>query len=99
MSQRQADAPDRPDGDAAPRPDRRKGDRRRSVVRIAAVGDFHSAEDSVGAYREQFERVNDEADILLLAGDLTNWGTPAEMKVAVAERAGAVQMEALNSFP
>lgn len=68
-----------------PLPDRRKGDRRRSAVRIAAVGDFHSAEESVGAYRARFARVNDEADVLLLAGDLTNWGTPAEMKIAVAE--------------
>lgn len=65
--------------------ERRQGDRRRRVVRIAAVGDFHSAESSVGAFRAQFARVNDEADVLLLAGDLTNWGTPAEMRVAVAE--------------
>ena len=65
--------------------ERRQGDRRRSVVRVAAVGDFHSAESSVGAFRAQFARVNDEADVLLLAGDLTNWGTPAEMRVAVAE--------------
>jgi Icc-related predicted phosphoesterase len=67
--------------------ERRRGDRRRSVVRIAAVGDFHSAESSVGAFRAQFAGVNDEADVLLLAGDLTNWGTPAEMRVAVAELA------------
>jgi Icc-related predicted phosphoesterase len=70
-----------------PERERRRGDRRQSVVRIAAVGDFHSAESSVGAFRAQFGRVNDEADILLLAGDLTNWGTPAEMRVAVAELA------------
>ena len=52
MSQSQRNGPVRvisPDAD--PRPERRKGDRRRSVVRIAAVGDFHSAEESVGAYR------------------------------------------------
>lgn len=75
-------APARPRGE-----ERRRGDRRRSVVRIAAVGDFHSAESSVGAFRAQFAGVNDEADVLLLAGDLTNWGTPAEMRVAVAELA------------
>ena len=65
--------------------ERRRGDRRRQTVRIAAVGDFHSGEASKGAYREQFSQVNDEADILLLAGDLTNWGTAAEMKVAMSE--------------
>lgn len=68
-------------------PERRRGDRRRSVARIAAVGDFHSAEDSVGAFRAHFNRVNSEADVLLLAGDLTNWGTPAEMRIVVAELA------------
>ena len=88
MSQSQRSGPTRVSAPGAdPRPERRKGDRRRSVVRIAAVGDFHSAEESLGAYRAHFARVNDEADILLLAGDLTNWGTPAEMKVAVAELA------------
>jgi Icc-related predicted phosphoesterase len=70
-----------------PLQNRRKGDRRPSVVRVAAVGDFHSAEESVGAYRAHFSRLNEEADVLLLAGDLTNWGTPAEMRVAVAELA------------
>ena len=70
-----------------PERERRRGDRRRQVVRIAAVGDFHCSEASTGAYREQFRRVNDDADVLLLAGDLTNWGTPAEMRVAVGELA------------
>lgn len=67
------------------RPERRQGDRRARVVRIAAVGDFHCGEDDAGAYRAQFARANDEADVLLLAGDLTRWGTAAEMRVAVGE--------------
>ncbi len=87
------DRPDRDGPHATGQPalardqERRRADRRRSVVRIAAVGDFHSAESSVGAFRASFGRVNEEADVLLLAGDLTNWGTPAEMRVAVAELA------------
>jgi Icc-related predicted phosphoesterase len=67
--------------------DRRRGDRRRQTVQIAAVGDFHCGEDDAGVYRAQFARANDEADVLLLAGDLTRWGTPAEMRVAVGELA------------
>ena len=39
---------------------RRRDDRPRAALRIAAVGDFHSAESSVGAYRTQFARVNGE---------------------------------------
>jgi Icc-related predicted phosphoesterase len=52
------------------------------------VGDFHASEASAGSYRPHFAAVNDEADVLLIAGDLTNWGTPAEMRVAVGELAG-----------
>ena len=70
-----------------PEQERRKRDRRRSTVRIAAVGDFHASEATAGSYRPHFATVNEEADVLLLAGDLTNWGTPAEMRVAVAELA------------
>lgn len=89
MSQHETGDASTRDGAAARHatPERRRGDRRRSAVRVAAVGDFHSAESSVGAFREQFARVNDDADVLLLAGDLTNWGTPAEVRVAVAELA------------
>lgn len=75
----------------APQPpstaERRQRDRRRRTVRIAAVGDFHCGEDDVGRYRPRFARANDEADVLILAGDLTRWGTPAEMRIAVGELA------------
>ncbi|HEX6038724.1 metallophosphoesterase family protein [Longimicrobium sp.] len=64
---------------------RRKEDRRGRVVRVAAVGDFHVGEKDGGEYREAFARVNDEADILLLAGDLTRRGTPAEIDVVIKE--------------
>lgn len=65
--------------------ERRQGDRRRRTVRIAAVGDVHCGEGDAGAYRALFARANQEADVLALCGDLTRWGTPAEMKVAVGE--------------
>lgn len=65
---------------------RRREDRRRAgVVRVAAVGDFHCGEEDAGRYREGFARVNDEADVLLLAGDLTRRGTPAEFRVVAGE--------------
>jgi uncharacterized protein len=64
---------------------RRREDRRARIVRVAAVGDFHCGEKDGGLYREQFARANDEADVLLLAGDLTRRGTPAEIDVVVKE--------------
>ncbi|HEX8906877.1 MAG TPA: metallophosphoesterase [Longimicrobiaceae bacterium] len=65
---------------------RRRDDRRRAgIVRIAAVGDFHCGEEDAGRYRDAFARANDEADVLLLAGDLTRRGTPAEFRVVAGE--------------
>jgi Icc-related predicted phosphoesterase len=77
------------DSREAPPRERRegRGDRRRQVVRVAAVGDFHCGEQDAGMYRAAFAKVNQEAEVLLLAGDLTRWGTPAEMRVAVGELA------------
>jgi Icc-related predicted phosphoesterase len=59
--------------------------RRAGMVRIAAVGDFHCGQDDVGLYRELFARVNEEADVLVLTGDLTRWGALAEFNVVVGE--------------
>ena len=66
---------------------RRSTDPRPNVVRLAAVGDFHCGEEDVGKYRKLFARANEEADVLLLAGDLTRRGTPAEMRVVMGELA------------
>jgi Icc-related predicted phosphoesterase len=66
---------------------RRREDRLRHEVRIAAVGDFHCGPDDVGVYRPLFAGVNDDADVLVLVGDLTRWGTPDEMHVAMGELA------------
>ncbi|HEX6747984.1 MAG TPA: metallophosphoesterase [Longimicrobium sp.] len=67
---------------------RRREDRERAgIARIAAVGDFHCGEDDAGKFRDLFARANDEADVLLLAGDLTRRGTPAEFRVVAGELA------------
>lgn len=49
-------------------------------MRLAAVADIHiRAEDHEENVR-QFSMVNELADVLVIAGDLTNHGTPAEMR-------------------
>jgi Icc-related predicted phosphoesterase len=48
------------------------------VIRIAAVGDVHVGEDSDQRFEPWIDRVCAEADALLLAGDLTRSGAPAE---------------------
>jgi hypothetical protein len=49
-------------------------------VRIAASADLHFTPQLYEKLRDQFERVRDEADVLVLAGDLTNYGRPDEME-------------------
>jgi len=54
-------------------------------VRIAAVGDIHVGADSVGAIAPGLADVGENADVLLLAGDLTTCGAPDEAKVLANE--------------
>jgi Icc-related predicted phosphoesterase len=49
-------------------------------MRIAATADLHFSPQSYAKLKDQFERVRDEADVLVLAGDLTNYGQPSEME-------------------
>jgi Icc-related predicted phosphoesterase len=44
------------------------------MIRIAAVGDIHLGPDNVDAFHDSVRSVGDDADVLLLAGDLTRHG-------------------------
>ena len=43
-------------------------------MRIAAVADIHFSPPAYDRIRASMERVRDEADLLIVAGDLTNYG-------------------------
>jgi Icc-related predicted phosphoesterase len=49
-------------------------------VRIAATADLHFSGSRQAILQEQLSHVRDEADVLLIAGDLTNFGQPDEME-------------------
>jgi Icc-related predicted phosphoesterase len=51
------------------------------VIRIAAAGDVHASEATRDRVEGAFERVESEADVVLLAGDLTTTGEPAQALV------------------
>jgi len=55
------------------------------VVRIAALGDLHCTKTSQGAFQSLFARVGESADLLLIAGDLTDYGLPDEARVLARE--------------
>jgi Icc-related predicted phosphoesterase len=50
-------------------------------LRIAAIGDLHVMEDDVAPYRELFTEASAEADVLVLCGDLTNFGKIREAEI------------------
>ena len=55
------------------------------VVRVAAVGDLHCTKTSAGAFQPLFAQVAEQADVLLLCGDLTDYGLVEEAMILVKE--------------
>lgn len=55
------------------------------MIRLAAVGDVHLGEGMAGCYAADLARLEGCCDVLLLAGDLTRYGTAAESRVVGAE--------------
>jgi Icc-related predicted phosphoesterase len=50
-------------------------------LRVAAIGDLHMRETTPGAFRELFNQVSKEAQVLVLCGDLTDLGKPREAEL------------------
>ena len=50
-------------------------------LRVAAIGDLHVMETSVTPYREMFAEIANAADVLVLCGDLTNFGKTSEAEI------------------
>ena len=48
------------------------------MIRVAAIGDLHVGTDACAQWRDALKPVSDQADLLLIAGDLTRIGTPEE---------------------
>jgi uncharacterized protein len=52
-----------------------------AVVRVAAAGDVHCAPENRDAVMTAFDAIDGEADVVLLAGDLTTHGEPEQAQV------------------
>lgn len=57
----------------------------RETVRIAAVGDFHVRKTSRGALDSLFRAMTSAANVALLCGDLTDFGTTEEAEIFAHE--------------
>lgn len=55
------------------------------MIRVAAAGDVHLAPDIRGRMRPHLDGIGEHADVLLLAGDLTQHGTVFEAEVVADE--------------
>src|SRR5947207_5241247 len=50
-------------------------------LRLAAIGDLHVGENHPHPYRDLFSRISQDADVLALCGDLTNFGKTSEADI------------------
>ena len=57
----------------------------KETLRIAAVADLHVKKNSQGAMQQIFTRASENADVMLLCGDLTDYGTVEEAKILAKE--------------
>ena len=62
-------------------------------VRIAAMSDIHCGKESAGTLQGVFAMAAEQADVLVICGDLTDYGLPEEAKVLARE------LQAVNRMP
>ena len=70
-------------------------DEPKSALRIAAIADTHVRKTSSGALHSLFEAATAAADVLLLCGDLTDYGTLEEAKVFAREVTSSLRIPAI----
>lgn len=58
------------------------------TLRLAAIGDLHVCEHDHRRYRSLFKEISGNADILVLCGDLTNFGKTAEAERLAEDLSG-----------
>ena len=61
---------------------------KRTTVRIAAAGDVHCAPQRRDDVRASFAAVAEDADLILLAGDLTTYGEPVDAEILAEATTG-----------
>lgn len=65
-------------------------------VRVAAIADLHFTRTSQGAYQALFAQVTGDADVLLICGDLTDYGLAEEARGLAREITGSLKIPAIG---
>jgi Icc-related predicted phosphoesterase len=68
----------------------------RDTLRIAAVADIHVKKTSQGSLQPVFAQASEAADVMLLCGDLTDYGTIEEAKILAKEITSALRIPAIG---
>lgn len=66
------------------------------VVRVAAVSDIHYSKASPGALQPLFAEITERADILVLAGDLTDFGLAEEARILAKDLTSSLRIPAVG---
>jgi Icc-related predicted phosphoesterase len=64
----------------------------RDTVRIAAVSDMHYGKQSQGNLQSLFSQIAERADVLVMPGDLTDYGLPEEARVLARDLMACVKI-------
>jgi Icc-related predicted phosphoesterase len=59
-----------------------------ATILVAAIGDLHVRETTDRRYRDLFAEISDQADVLVLAGDLTDFGKTSEAELLAEDLRG-----------
>jgi Icc-related predicted phosphoesterase len=66
------------------------------MVRIAAIGDLHYSKSTQGTLTPLFAQISQEADLLLLCGDLTDYGMVEEVQMLSRELEAGLRIPAVG---
>ena len=64
-------------------------------VRVAAVGDLHFGKNSQGTFQALLTQISQAAEVLVLCGDFTDYGTPDEARGLVRELSSHLRIPAV----
>jgi Icc-related predicted phosphoesterase len=70
-------------------------DTKRALVRVAAIGDLHYTRTSHGALQPLAAHLTNNADIVLLCGDIIDYGLPEEARLFAKELTSVVKIPIL----
>jgi Icc-related predicted phosphoesterase len=68
------------------------------VVRVAAVGDLHCGRASQGVFQPLFTRMAESADVVVMCGDLTDYGLPDEARMLAREVTSVLKLPMVAVF-